>query len=89
MKKITTYLENSTKKEYVIIGNDYPLKTGSYLSTLEKSAKWNLIFDTICIRHSTLPLGYIDVKHHVYVISEKTGGEIIPELINLHDLVKF
>lgn len=87
--KYTTYLENSTKKEYVIIGNDYPTKTGAYLGALEKYGKWNLIFDTICIRHSTLPDTYTDVKHHVYILTDAGCGEIIPEIITLYDSVKF
>ena len=86
--KLATYLENSTKKEYVIIGNDYPSKTGAYLGALEKFGKWDLVFDNICIRHSTLPDTYTDVKRHVYVLTDK-NGEIIPEIINLYDSVKF
>ena len=86
--KLATYLENSTKKEYVIIGNDYPSKTGAYLGALEKSGKWDLVFDNISIRHSTLLASYTDVKHHVYVLND-SGGEIIPEIINLYDSVKF
>jgi len=37
--KLATCLINSTKKEYIIIGCDYPAKTGSYLAELEKTGK--------------------------------------------------
>jgi hypothetical protein len=87
--KLATYLVNSTKKEYVLIGGDYPAKTGIYLGALENSAaRWNLIHDDICIRYCSPLDYYTDVKRYVYVLSEK-GGEIIPEFINLYDLAKF
>jgi len=86
--KLATYLVNSTKKEFVLIGRDYPEKTGIYLGALENSAAgWNLIHDDIYVRHCSPLLGYTDVKQHVYVFSN--GGEIIPELLNLYDVAEF
>ena len=87
--KLATYLVNSTKKEYVLIGGDYPAKTGIYLATLEISpAKWNLVHDDICIRHCSPLYDYTDVKHHTYSLSG-IGGEIISEFLNLSYLTKF
>lgn len=79
--KFATSLVNSTKKEYIIIGCDYPAKTGTYLGELEKHAKWNLIFDDIYIRCG-VPESYKDVKSLIYTIGG-TGGEIIHEFLNL------
>jgi hypothetical protein len=78
--KLVTCLVNSTKKEYIIIGCDYPTKTGAYLGELEKHAKWDLIFDDIYIKFSTTPETYKDVKSLIYTISG-TGGEIINEFL--------
>ena len=87
--KLATYLVNSTKKEYVLIGGDFPAKTGIYLGALENSAaRWNLIHDDICIRYCSPLYDYIDVKHHIYSLSG-IGGEIIPEFLNLSYLTRF
>ena len=50
--KLSTYLMNSTKKEYIIIGNDYPSKTGEFLEKLEKYSNWNLTHDNIHVSYS-------------------------------------
>lgn len=81
--KLVTCLVNSTKKEYINIGSDYPAKTGMYLEELEKRAKWNLIFDDIYIK-CDIPETYKDVKSQIYTISG-TGGEIIHEFLNFGD----
>jgi hypothetical protein len=79
--KLATYLVNSTRKEYVIIGNDYPNKIGLYLLELEKNSNWNLRLDDIHIRYTSNMYDYIDVKSHIY--NRENGGEIIDEIINL------
>ena len=57
---------NSTKRQYVYIGADYPDKLGSYLLQLEKFCNWNLRLDDIYVRHSISTYGYIDVKDKIY-----------------------
>ena len=84
---LVTYLMNSTRKEYVIIGADYPSKTGEYLQKLEKKAKWNLTHDNIHINFSYTNFGYKDVKDLIYSVeNENQGGEIINEYIELDKL---
>ena len=80
---LVTYLMNSTRKEYVNIGADYPSKTGEYLEKLEKYSKWNLSHDDIHINYSYSNLGFKDVKDLIYDKSNNSGGEIINEYIRL------
>ena len=49
---------NSTRKEYFIVGKDYPNKIGDILLKLESLYHWDLRLDDICIRHETKPLTY-------------------------------
>jgi hypothetical protein len=64
-----TYLMNSTKREYIYLGNYYPEYTEEYLLKLEKFASWNLRLDDIFIKHSFTNLGYLDVKDKIYIYS--------------------
>ncbi len=68
MKKILakTYLMNSTKREYIYIGADYPSKLGSFLLQLERFSNWNLRLNDIYVRHSISTYGYTDVKDKIY-----------------------
>lgn len=68
MKKIIakTYLMNSTKREYIYIGADYPSKLGSCLLQLERFSNWNLRLNDIYVRHSISTCGYTDVKDKIY-----------------------
>jgi hypothetical protein len=60
-----TYLVNDTKKECLIIGNDYPDKVNIYLLELEKYSKWDLRLDNIYISYTARNY-YKDVKDKVY-----------------------
>ena len=83
--KHSTYLMNSTKKEYMFIGAGYPAKTGEYLANLEKSSNWDLRRDTIYISHSTTTCDYKDVRCLVVKdVTDTNGGEIIEETITLY-----
>jgi len=77
---------NSTRKEYVIIGADFPSKTGEYLEKLEKYANWNLTHDNIHVNYSYNNFGFKDVKDLIYDKNEYSGGEIINEHIRLDKL---
>lgn len=78
---------NSTRKEYVLIGADYPSKTGEYLEKLEKIVNWNLTHDDIHINFSYSNLGFKDVKDLIYGLgNENSGGKIINEYIRLDKL---
>jgi hypothetical protein len=84
---LKTYLMNSTRKEYVLIGADYPSKTGEYLEKLEKIVNWNLTHDDIHINFSYSNLGFKDVKDLIYGLgNENSGGKIINEYIRLDKL---
>jgi len=72
---------NSTRKEYVTIGNRYPELTGLYMSYLEKRSNWDLRKDTIFISYSFSTQGFLDVSHHIYSDLE-TGGEVIHESLD-------
>jgi len=78
---------NSTRKEYVNIGADYPTKTGEYLEKLEKYSNWNLKRDDIHVNFSYSNLRFKDVKDLIYGVGdENKGDEIINEFIELHKL---
>jgi hypothetical protein len=78
---LQTLLVNETKKSYVIIGYDYPTKTGFYLQRLEKLAGWNLVDDYISIRGVYKLDGFFHTKVDIY--GDIGGGEIIHEKITL------
>ena len=78
---LQTLLVNETKKQYVIIGCDYPAKTGFYMLRLEKLAKWNIVDDDISIRGVYKLDGYFHAKIDIY--GDLGGGEIIHEKITL------
>ena len=84
--KLCTYLMNSTKKEYIIIGNDYPSKTGDFLEKLEKYSNWNLRHDNIHVSYTYSNFGFRDVKDIIYGKDNNVGGEIINEYIELYKL---
>jgi hypothetical protein len=79
--KLATFLVNSTRKEYVLIGPDYPNKIGLYLLELEKNSNWNLKLDNIHISYTSNMYDFFDVKSKVY--NKDTGGEIIYEILDL------
>lgn len=56
-----TYLMNSSKKEYINIGNNYPNNLSTYLIKLEKLSNWNLRHDHIYIYYSCSSHGYTNV----------------------------
>jgi hypothetical protein len=47
----STNLVNLTRKEYFIVGKDYPNKIGLILSRLELLYNWDLRLDDISIRY--------------------------------------
>lgn len=73
---------NSTKREYVTIGNRYPELTGTYLSYLETLSAWDLRKDIIYIVHSNTTYDFLDVSHYIYSDLER-GGEVIHEILDL------
>ena len=56
-----TYLINSTRKEYIYLGPDFPSKTGSYMQRLEIYCQWDLRHDKIYIEHTSTTHGYTNV----------------------------
>jgi hypothetical protein len=83
--KPATYLMNSTKKEYMFVGAEYPSKIGTFLLILEQSSKWDLRHDTIYISHSTTTYDYKNIRDFIIKDGEdKNGGEIIEETIKLY-----
>jgi len=56
-----TYLVNSSKQEYVIIGNDYPTYVNLYLQRLEKY-NWDLRIDNIYVSHMNIPYTFSRVS---------------------------
>jgi hypothetical protein len=52
MNSVKTLLVNSTRKEYIYLGNYYPDKLPYYLMKLEKWCSWNLIWDNIFVDHT-------------------------------------
>jgi hypothetical protein len=83
--KLATYLVNSTNKEYVLIGMDYPSKVGTFLGSLEKYSKWDLRKDNIYVWQTSTLDDYKDVAARIYNECS-IGGEVIHEFINLYDL---
>ena len=60
-----TYLMNSSRKEYIYIGSDYPDKIGYYLLKLEYYCLWDLRRNNIHINHTCGNFGYKDVKDKI------------------------
>ena len=52
---------NSTKKQYVNLGFDFPSEIGRYLLQLEKIG-WDLRHDCIYVMYTRDILGYEDVR---------------------------
>ena len=77
-----TYLINSTRREYVLIGSDYPTYMPNYLFDLEQKSSWDLGHDDIYLDTITKFYGYTDVRKFVSNLS-KGGGEIIEEMLHL------
>jgi len=65
---------NSTKKEYMFVGADYPSKIGTFLLILEQSSNWDLRHDTIYISHSTTTYNYKNVRDLIIKDGEDTNG---------------
>ena len=63
--KLSTYLMNSTRREFVHIGADYPVRTGTYMAALETFG-WDLRMDFIYIHHSSTTYDYTDIKGELY-----------------------
>jgi len=63
MKVNKTFLVNSTKKTYFIIGNDYPDKTHIHMLKMEQQYCWDLKWDFIYISHAASVLGFTNVLH--------------------------
>lgn len=57
----STNLVNGTRKEYFIVGKDFPNKIGVILSQLERLYGWDLRLDDICIRHENTSHTYARV----------------------------
>jgi hypothetical protein len=55
-----TSVFSGTRKEYFIVGNDFPDKIDSVLLRLE-SMGWNLRLDRIYIYHGDKPQSYIQI----------------------------
>ena len=79
--KLSTYLMNSTKREYVTLGNMYPELTGTSLSSLEIHSAWDLRKDIIYISYSFTIYDFVNVSHCIY--SRTEGGEVIHESLDL------
>ena len=80
---ISTYLMNSTKKEYIFLGSGFPEMIGKHLLILEKACGWNLHRDDIAVRHTAETFGYKDVGGFIYNVATP-GGEIIHEELKLY-----
>lgn len=78
-----TYLMNSTKKEYIVLGAGYPEMIGKHLLILEKTCAWNLHRDDIAVRHTSSTYGYKDVGEYIYTATSP-GGEVIHETLRLY-----
>ena len=65
MKANKTCLVNSTKKQYMLIGMDYPNKLSYFLLKLEQFSNWDLRLDYIYVifTNNIEEYGFEDVKH--------------------------
>lgn len=82
--KLSTYLMNSTLREYIHLGARYPVKTGECLAALEANCGWDLRMHFIYVNHSATTYDYKDVGECVYgQITGDKGGEIIHETFGI------
>ena len=81
---LSTYLMNSTRKEYIFLGAGYPEMIGKHLLILERTSGWNLHRDDIAVRHTSATFGYKDVGVAICAAAS-SGGEIIHEELKLYD----
>lgn len=63
---LSTYLMNSTKKEYIFLGSGFPEMIGKHLLILERLRNWNLHRDDISVRHTPTTFDYKDVGECIY-----------------------
>jgi hypothetical protein len=61
MKANKTLLVNSTKKQYMLIGMDYPNKLSYFLLKLEQFCNWDLRLDDIYVHYTNI-IYYENVK---------------------------
>ena len=77
-----TLLMNSTRRQYMRIGSDFPKKIGTYLLSLEATCGWDLRLDCIYVSHSSSTYGYQDVRALISP-EPSPGGEVIHETFDL------
>ena len=67
MKVNKTCLVNSTKKQYILIGMDYPDKLSYFLLKLEQFCNWDLGLDDIYVVFTNAidDYGYENVKDRI------------------------
>lgn len=82
-----TLLMNSTRRQYMRIGSDFPKKIGTYLLSLEATCGWDLRLDCIYVSHSSSTYGYQDIRDLIIKKEISKGGEVIPETFDLYDLM--
>jgi hypothetical protein len=63
---LSTYLMNSTRREYFHLGTNFPLKTGYYLGLLQTKCGWDLRMDFIYTNHSSNTYDYKDMGEQIY-----------------------
>jgi len=81
---LSTYLMNSTLREYIHLGAKYPAKTGECLAILEARCGWDLRMHFIYVNHSSTTYEYKDVGEAVYgKVHGEEGGEVIHETFDL------
>ena len=76
---LRTLLINSTKKQYISLGSEYPTQIGRYLLQLEKIG-WDLRHDYIYVMYTRDILDYKDVRDSIQT-QWSDLGEIIPEVL--------
>jgi len=68
---LSTYLMNSTRREYFHLGTNFPLKTGHYLALLEAKCGWDLRMDFIYTNHTANTHEYKNVSDVIYGVKEE------------------
>lgn len=68
MKANKTCLVNTNKKQYILIGMDYPAKLSYFLLKLEQICKWDLRLDDIYVIFTNKidDYGFENVKDKLY-----------------------
>jgi len=76
MKANKTCLVNSTKKQYMLIGMDYPNKLSYFLLKLEQFSNWDLRLDYIYVvfTNKIEEYGFQDVKDRCYSFTYEDLG---------------